>query len=75
MHHSINMVDQNIGVLQQTLTGLCNLVGNFGQKMHYLSQHDTSQSIKESLTISPRNDFDVQLSVLAAKFDGVQQLT
>ena len=27
MHHALNMVDKNIGVLQQTLTGLWNLVG------------------------------------------------
>ena len=43
--------------------------------MHYLSQHDTSQSIKESSTIAPRNDFDVQLLTLAAELDGVRQLT
>ena len=43
--------------------------------MHYMSQHDTAQSIKDSSTISSRNDFDVQLSTLAAVLDGVRQLT
>ena len=42
--------------------------------MHYLSQYDTAQSIKDSLTIAPRNDFDVQLSTLAAELDGVWQI-
>ena len=32
MNQSLNMGDQNIGVLQQTLTGLCNLVGTLEQK-------------------------------------------
>ena len=75
MHHALNMGDQNIGVLQQTLTGFCNVVGTLEQKMHYLSQHDTAQSIKDSLTIAPRNYFYVQLSKLAADLDGVRKLT
>ena len=28
MHYALNMGEQNIGVLQQNLTGLCNVVGN-----------------------------------------------
>ena len=75
MHHDLNIGDQNIGVLQQTLTCLCNVVGTLDQKMHYLSQHDTAHSIKDSSTVAPRNDFDVQLSTLAAELDGVRQLT
>ena len=43
--------------------------------MHYLSQNDTSQSIKDSSTVAPGNDFDVQLLTLAANLDGVRQLT
>ena len=42
--------------------------------MHYLSQNDTSQSIKDSSMISPRNYFDVQLSTLVVELDGVRQL-
>ena len=75
MRHALNMGDQNIGVLQQTLTGLCNVVGTLEQKMHYLSQHDTAQSIKYNLTISLRDGFDVQLSTSSAELDGVRQLT
>ena len=75
MHHALNMGYQNIGVLQQTLAGLCNVVVTLLQKMHYLSQHDTSQSIKDSSNISPRNDFCVQLLILAADLGGVRQLT
>ena len=37
MHQSLNVGDQNIGILQQTFTGLCNLVGTLGQKMNHLS--------------------------------------
>ena len=40
-----------------------------------MSQHDTAQLIKESSTISPRNEFDVQLLTIAADLDGVRQLT
>ena len=36
MYHALNMGDQNIGLLQQTFTGLCNIVVTFYQKMHYL---------------------------------------
>ena len=75
MHHDLNMGDQNIGVLQQTLTGLCNLVGTSEQTMHYLYQHDAAHLIKDSLIISPRNDFYVQLSTLPAELYGLWQLT
>ena len=61
MYHALNMGDQNIGVLQQTFNGLCKVVGTFEQKMHYMSQHYTSQSIKDSSAIAPRNDFDIQI--------------
>ena len=74
MHHALNIGDQNIGVLQHTLTGLCNVVGTFKQKMHYLSQHNTAHLTKDSLAISPRNDFDVQILTLVAELDGVRQL-
>ena len=43
--------------------------------MHYLPQNYIAQSIKDSLTISPRNEFGVQISTLAAELDGVRQLT
>ena len=43
--------------------------------MNYLSQNYTSQSIKDSSTIYPRDDFEVQLSTLTADLDGVRQLT
>ena len=46
MHSALNMGDHNIGVLQQTLTGLYNVVGTLEKKSHYLSQHDTAQFIK-----------------------------
>ena len=39
MHHALNMVDQNIRLLQQTLTGLFSVVGTLEQKMHNLSQN------------------------------------
>ena len=57
MHHALNMGYQNIGVLQQNLNGLCNLVGNLEQKMHLLSQNGTYQLIKGSSNNSPREDF------------------
>ena len=41
-----NTGDQNIGVLQQTLTRLCNLVVTLEQKIHHLSQNGTAQFIK-----------------------------
>ena len=43
--------------------------------MHYLFQHDIAQSIKDSSTISPSNDFDVQISTLSAESDGVWHIT
>ena len=75
MHHDLNIGYQNIGVLQQTLTGMCNADGTLYQNMYYLSQHDTYQSIKDGLAISPRNDFDVHLYTLAGELYGVRQLT
>ena len=74
MNHALHMGYQNIGVLQQTLTGLCNVVGTLDHKIHYLSQHGTAQLIKDSSTISPRDDFDVQILTLASDLDGVQHL-
>ena len=72
MHNDLNMGDQNIGLLQHNLTGFYNVVGTLEHNMHYLSQHDTAQSIKYILTIDPRNDFDVQLPELSAELDGVR---
>ena len=37
MHHALHLGDQNIGVLQQNFTGLCNVVGTLYQNMHHLS--------------------------------------
>ena len=74
MHHDLNMGVQNIGVLQHNLTVLCTIVVTLEQKIYYLSQHDTAQSIKEITTIDPRNDFDVKLLTLSAELDRVQQL-
>ena len=48
MHHALKMGDQNIGVLQQNLTGIYNVVGTLEQKMHNLSQNGTAQLIKYS---------------------------
>ena len=39
-----------------------------------MSQHDTAQLIKDSSTIAPRNEFDVQLLTIAADLDGVRHL-
>ena len=75
MNHAMNMGYQNIGVLQYILTGLCNVLGTLEQKMHYMSQNDTAQSIKDSSTIAPRDEFYVQLLTLAEKLDVVRQLT
>ena len=75
MHHALTMRYQNIGVLQQTLTGLCNVVGTLEKKMRYLSHHDTVQSIKDSFTIAPKNDFGVQLLTLSVDLDGMRQLS
>ena len=41
-NHALNMGDQNIGVLQQTLTGVCNVVGTLEQKMYHFSHNGTS---------------------------------
>ena len=68
MHHALNMGDKNIGVLQHTLTGLCNIVGNLKQKMHYLSQNDTAQPIEDSSAIASRDDFEVWLLTLTEEF-------
>ena len=38
MHQALNMGYQKIEFLQQTLTGICNVVGTLEQKMHNLSQ-------------------------------------
>ena len=43
--------------------------------MHYMSQHDTAQLIKDSSKIAPRNDFYVQILTLSAELDGMRQLT
>ena len=75
MHHALNMGDQNIRVLQQTLTLLCNIVGTLEQKMYHLSQNGTAWLIKGSSTGAPRDDFEVRLSTLTSELDGVQQLT
>ena len=45
MHHALSMGDHKIGVLQQKLTVLYNVVGTLEQNMYDLSQHDTAQSI------------------------------
>ena len=57
MHEALNMGDQNIGVLQQTLNGICNVVGTLEQKMNNLSQNGTTQLIRGSSTDAPRDDF------------------
>ena len=75
MHHALNMGDHNIGVLQQTLTGICNVFGTLEQKMHHLYQIGTAQLINGSSTSIPRDDFEVRLSILTEEFDGVRQLT
>ena len=57
MHHALNMGDQKIWVLQQTLTRHCNVVVTLEQKIHYLYQNVTDQPIKDSSNSSPRDDF------------------
>ena len=69
------MGDQNIEVLQQTLTGLCNVVGTLEKKIHNLSHNDTAQFTRISLTDSPSDDLEVRLSTFSAKLDGVRDLT
>ena len=75
MNHALNMGDQNIGVLQQTLTGLCHVFGNLEQKIHHMSQNVTAQLIKGSSTSAPRDDFEVRLSTLTAELDEFRQIT
>ena len=75
MHHYLNMGDQNIGVLQQTLTVLCNIVGTLEHKMYHLSQNGTARLIKGSSTSAPRDDFEVRLYTLTAELDGVKNLS
>ena len=48
MHHSLNMGDHNIGLLQHTLTGIYNVVGTLEHKIHHLSQNGTAQLINGS---------------------------
>ena len=74
-YHALNMGDHNIGMLQQTLTGLCNVVGTLDQKMHHLSQNGTAQLIKDGSTSAPRGDFEVRLSTLTAELYGLRKIT
>ena len=57
MHHSLNMGDHNIGLLQHTLTGIYNVVGTLEHKIHHLSQNGTAQLINGSSTSATRGDF------------------
>ena len=66
------MEDQNIGVLYQTLTGICDVVETLEQKMHHLSQNGAAHLIRGSLNDAPRVDFKVQLSTLTEKFSGLR---
>ena len=75
MHHALNMGDQNIGVLQQTLTVLCNIVRTLEHKMYHLSQNGTARLIKGSSTSAPRDDFEVRISTLTVELYGVRKLT
>ena len=75
MHHALNMGDQNIGFFQQTLTGIFNIVVTLEQKMHHLYQNGTAQLIKESLTNSLRDDFEVWVFTLTSDLGGVRHLT
>ena len=74
MHQSINMGDQNIGVLLQTLTGICNVVGTLEQNMHHMYQNGTAQFIRSNLNNFPRDHFELRPSTLTAELNGVQQL-
>ena len=74
MHRSLNMGDKNIGVLQQTLTGLCNVVGTLDQKMHNFYQNGTAKLTKGILTSAQTDDFEVRISTLTAELDGLRQL-
>ena len=75
MHHTMNMGYQNIGVLQHTFTGICNVVRTLEQKMNNLSQNGTSHSIKFSSTSAPRDNLEVRLSTLTSELDGLWHLT
>ena len=75
MQHALQMGDQDNVVLQQTFTGLCNVVRTLDQKMDNLSHNGTDQLIKGSSNSAPRDDFKVCLSTITAELDGVQQLT
>ena len=75
MNHAINMVDQHLGVLKHTLTGICNVVGTLEQKMHNIYQNDAAQFIKGSSNNAPRDGFEARISTLTADLDGVRQLT
>ena len=75
IHQDLNMVDQNIRILQQTLTGLCNVVGTFDKNMHHLSQNGTAQLIRGNLTNWPRYDFELQLSTFTEELYSVRYLT
>ena len=57
MHHALNMGYQNIGVLQQTLTGFCNVVVTLEHKMHHLSYNGTAQLIEGILTSASGDNF------------------
>ena len=69
------MGDQNIGVLQQTLTVLCDVVGTLEQIMYHLSHNVTDQLIGVIFTDAPRDDFEVRISTLISEFGGVRKLT
>ena len=56
MHQALNMVDQNIGVFQQTLTVIFNVVETLEKKIHHLSQNGISQLIRVNLT-NPSRDY------------------
>ena len=75
MHQALNVEDQNIGVLQNTFTVICNVVITSEQKMHHLSQNSTAQFIRISSTNSPRGNFEVRLSTLTNDLDRVQHIT
>ena len=75
IHQALNTEDQNIGVLQQTLTGICNVVGTLDQKMHNMYQNGTVYLIGVSQNDAPRDDLEVRLSTLTEELDAVQKLT
>ena len=75
MQHALQMGDQDNVVLQQTFTGLCNVVRTLDQKMDNLSHNGTDQLIKGSSNSAPRDDFEARLSTLTEYLDWVRQLT